>query len=127
MGFVAEEINEKAKEFSQNVKVKQIFDPRILDNTGAKGQMLWSTDSVDLAINGLSEGYKLKEYPFLKKVKGALLRREGLPFKYTEDELKVLEICADDKMFFCNNFGKLKDAEKGWINIKLRDYQTNLL
>lgn len=105
---------------------KQIFDPRIIDdNTGSK--VLWTSESVDLAVKGLTEGYKLRDNPFLKTVRNAKLRKANIPFRYSEDELIVLAECMQDKLFYGNNFGKLKDGAKGWVNITLRDYQENLL
>ena len=122
----AEQINKSSDKLNQMIKSREVYDPRIIDVDGT-GKSLWSTESVGLAVKGLAEGYKLRENPFLKSVKGALLRKSALPFKYTEDELEILGICAEDKEFFGDNFSKLKDGEKGWVNITLRDYQRNLL
>lgn len=103
----------------------EVFDPRIIDDNGAK--TLWSSESVELANKGLSEGYKLKDNPYLKNVRGALLRKANLAFRYSDEELECMEVCAEDIIFFANNFGKLKDGANGWSNIKLRDYQENTL
>lgn len=103
----------------------EVFDPRIMDDNGAK--TLWSSESVELANKGLSEGYKLKDNPYLKNVRGALLRKANLAFRYSDEELECMEVCAEDIIFFANNFGKLKDGANGWSNIKLRDYQENTL
>lgn len=120
-----DEINNNYKKFNSTIKKKEVFDPRIIENDSSR--QLWSSESVELAVKGLSEGYKLKENPYLKSVQGALLRKANLPFKYTEDEIKIIEICATDKEWFCDNFGKLKDGDKGWTNINLRPYQRDLL
>lgn len=104
---------------------KQVFDPRIMDDSGSK--QLWNSESVELAIKGLQEGYKLKDNPYLKTVKGANLRKANIPFDYTEDELETIAACAEDKIWFGNNFTKLKDGNKGWVNIKLRKYQEDIL
>lgn len=104
---------------------KQIYDPRIIDNDNNRA--LWNSESVELAINGLREGYKLKDNPFLKTVKGANLRKANIPFDYTQDELDIISECASDKIFFGNHFTKLKDGNKGWINITLRSYQEDIL
>ncbi len=122
----AQQINSSSARLNQMIKQREVFDPRIIDVDGS-GKSLWTTESVELAVKGLSEGYRLRENPFLKSVKGAMLRKSALPFKYTEDELQILGMCLDDKEFFSDNFGKLKDAGKGWVNITLRDYQRNLL
>jgi hypothetical protein len=103
-----------------------IFDPRIL-TADDSSKSLWNSESVELAKNGILEGYKLKESPFLKTVRDAQLRKGNLPFKYTEDELAVLEMCMEDKVLFGNNFVQLKDADEGWQKISLRNYQEDLL
>lgn len=122
----ATEINKTTRQLNNTIKSKEVFDPRIIDDDkGAKA--LWTSESVELAMRGLADGYKLKDNPFLKTVRGALLRKAHLPFRYTQDEMDILRICASDKEFFSDNFGKLKDGDKGWTNIKLRDYQRNLL
>lgn len=122
---IADIINEKTKAINRQIRSKDFFDPRIMDESGSR--TLWSSESVQLAMSGIVEGYKLKESPFLKTTRDALLRKAGLPFNYTEDELEVLKLVWKDKMFFCNNFGTLKDGDRGWVPIQLRDYQTNLL
>lgn len=104
---------------------QEVFDPRVIDDKGSK--QLWTSESVELAIQGLSEGYKLKDNPFLATVKDARLRKANLAYDYTEDELDLIAECADDKVFFGNNFTKLKDGNNGWVNIKLRSYQENVL
>lgn len=104
---------------------KTVYDPRIIDNDNNKA--LWNSESVELAINGLREGYKLKDSPFLKSVKGANLRKANLPFDYTEEELETIAACAEDKIWFGNTFTKLKDGNKGWVNITLRNYQEDIL
>lgn len=119
-------INDTSKRLNSTIKHKEVFDPRILDTTGS-GKSLWTSESIELAIKGLSEGYKLTENPYLKSVKGANIRKAHLAFKYTEDEMQVMQLCACDKEFFSDNFGKLKDGDKGWSNITLRPYQRNLL
>lgn len=120
----AQQINDQTHKFNSKYQ-KPVFDPRIMDKTGSK--QLWNSESVELALNGIREGYKLKESPFLKTVQGVLLRKANLPFDYTPDEIEILLECAEDKFFFCDNFGKLKDAQYGWQNIKLRDYQKHLM
>lgn len=108
-----------------NNSYEKVFDPRILVNDDSK--TLWNSKSVDLANQGLREGYKLKESPFNTRIKSAKLRKANLPFDYTEEEIEVIQAVIEDKIFFGNNFAKLKDAEKGWTNITLRSYQEDIL
>lgn len=125
MSEVVDAINSRTTELNQKLGGNKVFDPRVIEEDGSK--RIWSSESVKLAENGLKEGYKLVESPYLKTVQGALLRRANLPFQYTEEELEILQACFEDKFFFCDNFGKLKDAQFGWQNIKLRDYQRELM
>lgn len=102
-----------------------IYDPRKIDEKTAA--QIWTSESVDLAIDGLRNGYKLRENPFVSTIKDVKLRRASLPFKYSEDEMFAIRTSIHDKIWFADNFGVLKDGEKGWTRIKLRDYQKNLL
>jgi hypothetical protein len=125
MSTTATEINKTTKLLNTTISKKEFFDPRIIEDDSNKA--LWTSNSVNLAVKGLGEGYKLKENPFLKTVRGALLRKANLPFKYSKEELEVMQIILEDKEFFCDNFGRLKDGDLGYAPITLRDYQRNLL
>lgn len=125
MSVTSDAIQLQTQELSKIIKKNEIFDPRIIDKNDDR--RLWCTQSVELADKGISEGYKLKDYPYLRTVKDAKLRKASLAFDYTPDEIEIIGICANDIYFFSDNFGKLKDEDKGWVNIKLRDYQKNLM
>lgn len=125
MSITSDAIQLQTQELSKIIKKNEIFDPRIIDKNDDR--RLWCTQSVELADKGISEGYKLKDYPYLRTVKDAKLRKASLAFDYTPDEIEIIGICANDIYFFSDNFGKLKDEDKGWVNIKLRDYQKNLM
>jgi hypothetical protein len=103
-----------------------LFDPRILDGN-KEPQMIWTTETVELAKKGLIQGFQLKSNPFLRNVKDVYLRKANLPFKMNEDEEFLFEQCMFDKNFFGNNFISLKDAQYGWQRITLRNYQEKLL
>ena len=125
MTETALQINKTNGELQTLLKKREVFDPRVMEEDGSKA--LWTSESIELANKGLAEGYKLKDNPYLKTVRGALLRKANLAFRYSDDELECLEACAEDILFFSNNFGKLKDGANGWQNIVLRDYQENTL
>ena len=126
MTETANSINTATTQFNNRLSISKVFDPRIITDD-KQNVALWTSDSVELAKKGIADGYKLKESPFLKTVKDATLRKGNLPFNYTEDELDILKIVWNDKIFFGNNFIHLKDAEKGWQQITLRNYQEDLL
>jgi hypothetical protein len=104
-----------------------VYDPRIKVDDATQTRAVWTTESVHLAEQGIKDGYRLKDTPFLATIRGYNIRKSGVPFRYSEDELVVLNKCMTDKVFYANNFGKLKNAENGWSNITLREYQENLL
>lgn len=108
-----------------NNKKVPFFDPRIVDENSKNGAYIWTTDSFIAAQKGLESGYDLKVNPFVqsKSVKDYHLRRAGIPFKMSPDEDYLFEQCALDKEFFADEFGYLKDGDKGWVNITLREYQ----
>lgn len=126
MSETADKINEAEKTLESKIRKNVIFDPRVMDDE-ASSRQIWKTESVELAIKGLQEGYKLKESPFLKSVRGALLRKANLSFEFSPEEKEIYEIAYKDKIWFLDNFLHLKDAEKGWEQIHLRDYQNELL
>lgn len=110
---------------TQSQFYKGVYDPRVIDNTTSN--TLWTSESIELALKGLVDGYKLKENPFVSNVKDVKLRKANLPYKYSDDEIFAIEHSIEDKIWFADNFGVLKDGDKGWTRIKLRDYQRNLL
>ena len=126
MSVTSNNINIQNDILNRKIKQSEIYDPRIIDEENTSRQ-IWTSESVYLANKGLVEGYKLKENPYLKSVRGALLRKAGLSFQFTEEEKDIYTICFKDKLFFLNNFLHLKDAEKGWEQVKLRDYQEELV
>ena len=103
MSHTSDTINNATAMMNQKLKKREIFDPRIIDENDSS-KRLWNSDSVELALKGLQEGYKLKDNPFLKSVRGALLRKAHLAYEYSEDEIEILKYCAEDKIFFSNNF-----------------------
>lgn len=122
----ANTINTNHSLMNSTIAKSQVFDPRILGN-GDDAQAQWTTDAVELALQGIKEGYKLKESPFNKNVKDCNLRKGNLPFKYTEEELEIYDMCMEDKLLFGNTFVQLKDGDAGWQQITLRPYQEKLL
>lgn len=110
----------------QYVSDKKIYDPRIIDEQGTN-QRLWSSESIILANNGLKNGYKLKESPYNTLVKDFLFRKANLPFRYSQEELEIIQHCVNNKIWFGNNFVSLKNENEGWQRVKLRWYQEDLL
>ena len=84
---------------------------------------IWSTKSIELAIEGLNCGKRLKVNPFYEK-ETKLLKRDLL-YDRTPDEIKEFKKCAKNVIYFAK-YCKLLTPE-GIQNIKLRDYQRDYL
>lgn len=125
MSDVISDINSTYNKIKNHNSNPQVFDPRLLDDL--ENKQLWTSESVQLAISGLKEGYKLKDSPFNKNIKDAQLRKGNIAFQYSPEELEIIQLCMDNKVLFGNNFVQLKDGDKGWQNITLREYQEKLL
>lgn len=103
-----------------------VFDPRSTDavEENDSAAIVWTTKSIELAYKALRDGYSLRKSPFYR---GNIdLRKGGLNFQYTEEELQEIIKCKTDIVYFANHYVKLK-TETGKRQIKLRPYQEKLL
>ena len=104
---------------------KNSFNPVKEDKDGVIAKrMIWSTESLSLAIKGLEDGRKLVANPFyenqIKLLKGDLV------FQRTEEEKKEWKKCATDIIYFVNKYCKLMTPQ-GIKHVTLRDYQERYL
>jgi hypothetical protein len=90
-------------------------------------QMVFTTKLVDEATDKINDGIVLKRYqnPWLKSEVG--LRRAGVTFKLTADEQQEYIKCALDVHYFTEKYCKVKTEDGSINNIKLRDYQIEIL
>ena len=86
---------------------------------------IWTSKLVDDWMRDHAEGILHKENPWLDGIVG--VRRSGLSFEYTENEIEELTKCANDVIYFANNFGYCLHGSKGYQPITLRDYQEEML
>lgn len=106
-------------------KKKEVFNPVKEDESGKIAKrMIWSTESLDLAIKGLEEGKKLKANPFYEN--NTRLLKGDLVFERTEEEIEEWKKCKDDILYFAEKYCKLMTPE-GVQHIHLRDYQKKYL
>ena len=102
-------------------KKKEVFNPIKEDESGKIAKrMIWSTESLNLAIKGLEEGKKLKANPFYEN--NTRLLKGDLVFERTEEEIEEWKKCRDDILYFAEKYCKLMTPE-GIQHIHLRDYQ----
>lgn len=90
-------------------------------------QMIFTTKLVDESADKINDGIVLKRYqnPWLKSEIG--LRRAGVSFKMTPDEQQEYIRCALDVHYFTETYCKVKTEDGTINNIKLREYQKEML
>lgn len=90
-------------------------------------QMVFTTRLVDDATNKINDGVVVKRYqnPWLKSEVG--LRRAGVTFKMTPEEQQEYVRCALDVHYFTEKYCKVKTEDGSINNIRLRDYQIEIL
>ncbi len=87
--------------------------------------IVWTTKKVEEAKERINQGWKLDNSPFYN---GSEIdwRRGDISFQYTKEELEEIKKCKKDILYFAENYCKLM-TDNGYVNIKLRDYQKDLL
>ena len=108
-----------------NPRTKTTFNPIREDKDGVLAKrMIWSTKSIELAIEGIIAGKKLLANPFYEK--NTSLLKADLVFDRTKEEVDEWMKCKNDILYFANTYCKLMTPE-GIKNIELRDYQKKYL
>lgn len=104
---------------------REVFNPVKEDHDGIKAKRaIWSTKSLNLAIDGILAGKKLLANPFYENNTSIL--KGDLVFERTETEIKEWLKCKNDILYFANTYCKLMTPE-GVQHIQLRDYQKKYL
>lgn len=88
----------------------------------------WSTEKLELYNKMLDSGeldlLKNTKSPFYDNNPG--VRKSGVDFGYTEEELEETKRCKDDVIYFAENYCYTMTAH-GYKQIKLRPYQKRVL
>lgn len=101
------------------------FNPIKEDKDGVLARRaVWSTDSINLALQGLEEGRKLIANPFYEY--NTKLLKGDLVFDRTPEEIEEWKHCASDIIYFAEKYCKLMTPD-GIQHIHLRDYQQDYL
>lgn len=101
------------------------FNPIKEDKDGAAARrVIWSTESLNIAINGLKEGKRLVANPFYEN--NIKLLKDNLVFNRTKEEISEWKKCANDILYFAEKYCVLMTPE-GRQHIHLRDYQKRYL
>ena len=106
-------------------KIKETFNPVKEDrDDGIVSRIVWSTNILESAIQGLAAGKKLKANPFyennVKLIKGDLV------YQRTDEEIKEWIKCKNDILYFSEKYCQLMTPE-GIKHVQLRDYQEKYL
>lgn len=90
-------------------------------------RMVFTTDKVKEATDNLNDGAILKGYenPWFKGDIG--IRKAGLAFKMSSEEKEEYVKCAMDIQYFTEKYCKVKTDDGTTGNIRLRDYQGDIL
>lgn len=106
-------------------RIKDTFNPVKEDTAGIQAKRaIWSSRSIDLALEGLKQGRKLVANPFYEN--NTKLLKGDLVFDRTPEEIQEWLRCKNDIIYFVEKYCKLMTPE-GIKNVKLRDYQQNYL
>ena len=92
---------------------------------GVRKNITWSTQIVDNWMRDHAEGEFHKENPWLDGQVG--IKRAGLLFDYTSEEIEELTKSANDVIYFANHYGYCMHGTQGYKPITLRDYQEEML
>ena len=91
----------------------------------AKKNVVWSTKAMESWMADHAEGTFHKENPWLDNQVG--VKRAGLMFDYTPEEIEELTKSANDVIYFANHYGYCMHGTQGYKPIRLRDYQEEML
>ena len=91
----------------------------------AKKNVVWSTKAMESWMADHAEGTFHKENPWLDNQVG--VKRAGLLFDYTPEEIQELTKSANDVIYFANHYGYCMHGTQGYKPITLRDYQEEML
>lgn len=90
-------------------------------------RIVWTTKRVDEAARKLNDGYLLpnNEIPYFERTIG--LRKKGLSFGFTGNEMDEYTKCKIDVTYFANNYCYIKVEDGSYSQMRMRDYQYDIL
>lgn len=97
----------------------------IKEQTGNKKAqaVVWTTKSLEIAVEGMNKGLELKVNPFCGK--NTKLLKPDLVYKRTEEEVEDYLHCMQDPCYFATKLEIM--TPEGLQRVKLRDYQNEYL
>ena len=111
-------------EKTQNKQQDSFFNPVKVDESGKLARrMIWSTKSIEAALQGIREGRQLIANPFHEG--NVKLLKANLNFQRTPEEMEEYKKCMKDVLYFASKCQLM--TPEGIKPIKLRDYQEDYL
>ena len=103
---------------------KTEFDPIKVARDGKMAeQVIWSTNSINTAIDGINKGLQLKANPFIGK--DTQLLKPNLVYKRTKEEIEDFKKCMFDPIYFASKC--YIKTPTGLKPCTLRDYQVKYI
>lgn len=100
------------------------YDPIKEQKDGkAAAAVIWSTKSLNKAIEGIKKGLPLKANPFIGK--NTKLLKPDLVFKRTDEEIADYARCMQDPIYFASKCYLMTPT--GLRPVELRDYQNDYI
>ena len=90
-----------------------------------KDSAYWTSKRVDAWMKDYANGHIRKDNPWADGMIG--IRKPELLFEYTPEEIQEVTKCAQDIIYFANNYCYCMQGGKGYQPLTLRDYQENML
>lgn len=111
-------------DFERDKNKRDSFDPIKLPKDGKQAeQVIWSTEVLNKAVDGINKGLPLKANPFIGK--NTQLLKPDLVYKRTPEEVEDYIRCMEDPIYFA---GKCKiKTPTGMQSCVLRDYQVDYI
>lgn len=100
---------------------------KIATDKTAEKQFVFNNANIDEIIDKMSQGFSLPRYmnPWFKNQIG--VRKSGCVYEWTKHEVDEFTKCALDIHYFANNYCKIKSEDGQVRQMKLRDYQYDVL
>lgn len=100
---------------------------KIANDKTTEKQFVFNNANVEEIIDKMSQGFSLPRYmnPWFKNQIG--VRKAGCVYEWTKHEVDEFTKCALDIHYFANNYCKIKSEDGQVRQMKLRDYQYDVL
>lgn len=117
-------LKQNSKKTTKKVAPRAGFNP-VKDDTeeSRASKVIWSTEALGAALEGLNQGYKLKANPFYEN--NTKLLKADLLFERTPEELEHYKVCMNDVLEFAKECQLM--TPQGIQHVTLRDYQEDYL